>query len=807
MKMRKWILALAGLLISASAQAHVSAVPFPEIGALQDAHKAAFSIVQTYLPPATSQITCNMATGVASVNSPCTTPPSLGTCNGDVQTVTRTTSINSASPTLNVSTSTFTVGDVGKTIIVPGAGSGGDSLTATILASPAPTATQVTLSANASTTLSSVSTALIYGNDDTPVFAAFNVWALANQSTNQVVQNFAASSSCWFGTQVGGGQIKWVAGIKNLLVEGNSSTLDALTIPFYAGDAAAGTGSSICHKGLTDVAGCTARIQTVSAGSSTIQLTGASLAAGYISRFSAVAGATGNWILVAGLNSQAVLNPNSSGYPPSATYFEWRQITAINVGTGVITLNSPLTYAYLDTWPNYSSGNSGEADAGGPGTIYAMGANWNTTVEYKNLTIKTLGQLNGSGRNVIWRNVSFAGSTPQGPTNNCGAFASMNDSWSAINSNWGPCTIESDKLAVNMTLDTVTANRVDFQSTAITNFTASNSNLTSLIGTARINTITDTTIGTLKPGSTAYGNSSKFVCTRCTVTTLDTTGGVSQGTLSDYSKVGSVLQFLNSANTGTAPPSRIFAPVGASNSHVMYIVAGSFSGPIGMMNVSALTQDATNTYAQTSDTVAFPPPFTSGSGAVCCSQIQAHPAPQFTNDTPDIASDPTFYAMSVQNGATPLAPFAQFSKRSFTPSASGILGTMLTMGRLVSITIDVTVASTHSGAITLSPLEQFNNETVNQSTWAPYSWALSINLKQAGKRVITPSGTTCDTGGGPVGGACAGDTCTTPASGCYTPPAAVWFKSAIRPTAGGGFSGGVNPQFTITIQTDQGVVP
>lgn len=38
------------------------------------------------------------------------------------------------------------------------------------------------------------------------------------------------------------------------------------------------------------------------------------------------------------------------------------------------------------------------------------------------------------------------------------------------------------------------------------------------------------------------------------------------------------------------------------------------------------------------------------------------------------------------------------------------------------------------------------------------------------------------------------------------PPEAVWIKNGIGPTLAGTMSGGVNPQFTITIETDQGVV-
>lgn len=74
-------------------------------------------------------------------------------------------SISSGTAALTVSTATFTSADVGKTIYVPGAGTAGATLVTTISAYTS--ATQVTLAANASTTLSAVTETIIYGTDDT----------------------------------------------------------------------------------------------------------------------------------------------------------------------------------------------------------------------------------------------------------------------------------------------------------------------------------------------------------------------------------------------------------------------------------------------------------------------------------------------------------------------------------------------------------------------------------------------------------------------------------------------------------------
>ena len=74
--------------------------------------------------------------------------------------------------------------------------------------------------------------------------------------------------------------------------------------------------------------------------------------------------------------------------------------------------------------------------------------------------------------------------------------------------------------------------------------------------------------------------------------------------------------------------------------------------------------------------------------------------------------------------------------------------------------------------------------------WLPGS--LSINLKQTGNRVITPSGVTCN--GSP--GACSGDSITPPAN-----LATMWIMfGSMNPYMGSTHTGA--PTFTITLQTD-----
>lgn len=89
---------------------------------------------------------------------------------GDGVRTRRNVSINSGSNSLTVAGAAFVAGDVGKKIVVPGAGAAGATLVATITARVS--ATDVTLDTTAGTTLSAVSTEVVYGADAAPMLLA-----------------------------------------------------------------------------------------------------------------------------------------------------------------------------------------------------------------------------------------------------------------------------------------------------------------------------------------------------------------------------------------------------------------------------------------------------------------------------------------------------------------------------------------------------------------------------------------------------------------------------------------------------------
>lgn len=686
--MMRLLLGLILALFVGAAEAHVSAVPFPEVGSLEDVtHQAAYSQVQTYAVPAIPQIFYNIVTDGGA------------TCNGS--------------------------------------------------------------------------------GDDAPNFKTFNTWARANQGTAQVVLTVPNGSNCVFNsnqTITGANNPNmWAFGINNMIVEGVGATLTAGSSGFRLG------GNGMCYAGLASASGCSARLQTAMAGATQVVLTSASLAAGYISRF-----AVGKRILLGGLDIQGQWNI-PYGDPPNQQFFEWKTITGINVGTGAIDLDAPLTNTYRSTWPNYNSGDNFHSDAAGPATIWALPDSWNVTVEYRGLTINQSGQTYAEARNVIYRGVTFLGAN--------GGIPSQNETFTATGgTNWPTAIVEVDKFIGTMTLDGVSIYRIDFQSPAPNVLVMNNSAVTNaMFGSAKSSQVTDTSFATLRVGAYTYGVSTgDFVCTRCNVTLYDQTGGIAQDSRnpSEWSMSGGVITYANTAITGDGPLSRIMVP----GANIWFNTnGGDYSQLGGTFQVLGVTQDATNTYVQTS-LPGSQPPIANFSGASYVT-LRSVSVPRFT--CIDCTGDAYLVAGSSQKGAPALIPPFSYGRQAYAPTASGGLQGIKANGNLTSITVDVTQAFTGSGGGTLNLAGQFHNFAIKQSDWSPYDWVPTINLKQAGTRVITGSSVTCN--GSP--GACSGDT-------NLTLPEAIWIQDGIYPFMVGNLSGGGTlPLFTITAQTNQQVVP
>jgi hypothetical protein len=217
----------------------------------------------------------------------------------------------------------------------------------------------------------------------------------------------------------------------------------------------------------------------------------------------------GGYVLVSGIGLQGGAD---LGYPPNFHNFEYRKITAIKDRT--LALDEPLTFEYRDTWPPMQlppSASDPTTNCGGPATLYAMSADWGTTIEIRNLTCTDPYSVYGGGaETVTLANVCFTG---RGPS------CSLARHWINKNCDMGGRTeaSEMDKLTSDLVYDNCTGGGLWFQSTSITKASFINSEFGFIQGSPRYLVIDKSTIGCLKAGQ-SYGIADTLTATGSVLT-------------------------------------------------------------------------------------------------------------------------------------------------------------------------------------------------------------------------------------------------------------------------------------------------
>jgi hypothetical protein len=173
-----------------------------------------------------------------------------------------------------------------------------------------------------------------------------------------------------------------------------------------------------------------------------------------------------------------------------------------------------------------------------------------------------------------------------------------------------------------------------------------------------------------------------------------------------------------------------------------------------VFQVTGVTQDASGTHIATSQAGGVPnvPTFAGRLNL----RIQE---PKWTCSGCTGVADAVDFA-----GAPPNTPMYSYSKRTYTNSSS--LDSHLIIGSTTSIKFNVTQAYTVSASpLTMQVVEQGVVPAGTAQFYGP-----TIDLRTAGLRTVTPSGVTCDTGGGPVPGGCGAD------SNMTLPDPAIYFS-------------------------------
>lgn len=574
------------------------------------------------------------------------------------------------------------------------------------------------------------------------------------------------------------------------------------------------SGGAFCQKGLNEATGCSARINTVSAGATSVFINTNSYSGSLSSLCARYT--VGQWAAVTGFDLQGGYN-SPYGFPPNPHFFDFVQITskANCTTTGEISFSTPLRYDYLSTWPQWNSGSATQADQGGPATIYAMGPWWGYEATVLGGTLDmTCNQCatKTPGRLVTFKDITYTGSFCVWP--------SENKDITLDNFNGPSCNMELDKIVERVTFkNSPNLGGFHVQSSSVDDIIVDNVTIGSAIfGNGKRLTITNSTIPNLQPGSSAYGVATSASCTNCVITQpilgssptykggpgdpgtnilysvssgvfsiplgVDVTNLTDNGSGKVRLTVGTTAGWV----TGTRPGrnsifSACSAPSPCTNPAVLITVVDGTTIDLTDYNFADVTWSGAGFLywdAQVASwavpgtnfsmTGAFGPgkPFyqvnsvtTSGNFLNIATTVPSgYPTVPLSSGKSYLATQAMTWTCSGCSGnaqavdfagAPPNIPMFSYSKRSYT-NTTALVNSPL-WGKVTSIKINVTQA--YTGAT--NPM-RFNPSSVTVlPSGSSSNWNVNINLRQAGLRTITPAGVTCDTGGGPVAGGCSGD--------------------------------------------------
>lgn len=690
---------------------------------------------------------------------------------GDAQRATLVATITSGTGALSVVSGSFVTGDIGKAIAI---WSGSNYYFGAISARSS--ANAITITPNITFSLSSASSDILWGTDNTSAFTGVSGWrAYAVMQTNPadipILQIPDGSYAYRSDSSLGGGLHYGV--LNSAKVSGLSGTAaNCKLMQFGNGEMRFGTDPGIRpEKGLANAGGNSARLQTAAAGATTVTLvnpSGTDDGGGtYASRM-----VVGRACLLAAFDMQG-LNNSDFGYPPNSFFFEWNVITGYSAG--VVTLQNPLTQAYKSTYPqwcpndtSFASGHTSGADQGGPFTIWVAPDGYNNTVTLENMTIDSPhNQCAIHMRNWIGNNLIMSGP---------GLYPTQNDVVELNNCVYTQ-VLEIDKMTNQVTWNNCTINQLQQQSASPNRMILNGGTITQL-ETAKYTEANSTAITTIICGVSSYGRTDRIVLNSCTGINTFQRGGVStddlNGSADDdasvfYTFSGGVMRFLKTENdsaggTGQANPTRGLVPGTWVYFDDKYLD-----------QVTDVYEDGTYCYIQWRNTTDWP--FTP------VHLLKVHSCPDFTMRN----CTGTARELEDWNQASARIPLYSYSRRTYTADGTGTTGkpNATVHGRLLTLKMNVTTP----GSVTFKQSE-FSNWTIYKTDYSSYTFGADVACINSGLRTIT--------GGAAATGAQGSDSIPN-----LTSVGQVWFA--------GGFgaclfsANGSNAVITVEFNMDQGI--
>jgi hypothetical protein len=333
--------------------------------------------------------------------------------------------------------------------------------------------------------------------------------------------------------------------------------------------------------------GITGYIHTVSPGSNTITL----VTLGDYTKFR-----INGYVLIMALDLQG------AGYPPNNHYFEYAKISAINSGTGIITLNKNLRNGYKSTYPLYYAGSSSLLTSGGPAVAFQLCETWDVEYEVWGLLVTDPSQTLVSARSSHFVDCNFSGA---------GATPTVSQSVVFERCTWGDQQGDVQGPEIDKSIEYIkfldcTTPYVQSESSSTFRMVIEGCKLNNLYGTAKNTQIISSDVGQIDVGPQYYGASETLLIENSRVGKIQEGlrlddpffNAVGNNRVSNWSFTAGVLK----ANKTTGVPSGAIPWAVPGRSMYINDMAGLYPS-MGSFTILDVYEDGTYTYIDTSLTI------------------------------------------------------------------------------------------------------------------------------------------------------------------------------------------------------------
>lgn len=516
---------------------------------------------------------------------------------------------------------------------------------------------------------------------DFPAFRAFRNWAMAQKGWVGLVIPPSPGHYVTGGPYAAPSNGTAFFGIKKLVVYGYGAAMDGLF------GSAITNHPSIRHK-----------IRSVKAGSRTVEL---------IDRASVRFLSPGSMVLLAGFDLQA-----GWGYPPNSHFQEYHRIASIKEWR--ITFEKPIKYDYRDDWPRHFEGNHVELGGIGAAAICRTNPGWDCEHRIYGLRSVAPGQTYYFVRKATLVDVK---------SDSYGWIIGASEDHRIIGQQHTETEMEVDKLTTKaLVADYGPANkRILIQSSSVDEMEV-RGGTRSIIGTARHMLIHKGSSSEIRLGPVAYG-----ISDRITIRDHVVTGAIigQPGLADNVTKFTFKKGVLRYAGSGF-PSWFVPGAVGIIRSVSPYCDHHVFK----VLSVRSETGNIGSPILIETNMKGDELPKLDGLANLA---LVRHNAPDLT--VTNCTGCPTAEELSL---APPNSPYGAFRRRTIDGSATeGGMGYL--MGRLVRLKINV--VRPYSG---VAPALHFRFNTfgmflvnANRTVSRP---RISVDLRTAGERIITPDG-------------------------------------------------------------------